>query len=49
MSETEFLIGRSSLDLQDDFYPDDMPSEWRFDYYSTMFKALSLPIEPMKI
>ena len=45
MSETEFLIGRSSLDLQDDFYPDDMPSEWRFDYYSTMFKALSLPID----
>jgi len=45
MSETEFLIGRSGLDLQDDFYPDDMPSEWRFDYYSAMFKALSLPID----
>jgi len=44
MSETEFLIGRSGLDLQDDFYPDDLPSEWRFDYYSTMFKTLSLPI-----
>ncbi|MCS5592736.1 MAG: hypothetical protein NZ775_09460 [Gammaproteobacteria bacterium] len=45
MSETEFLIGRSGLDLQDDSYPDDLPSEWRFDYYSTMFKALSLPID----
>ena len=45
MSETEFLIGRSGLDLQDDFYPEDLPSEWRFDYYSTMFKALSLPID----
>ena len=45
MSETEFLIGRDGLDLQDDFYPDDLPTEWRFDYYSTMFKALSLPID----
>jgi len=44
MSETEFLIGRSGLDLQDDFYPDDLPSDWRFDYYSTMFKTLSLSI-----
>ena len=45
MSETEFLIGRHGLDLVDDFYPDDLPSEWRFDYYSTLFKALSLPID----
>ncbi len=45
MSETEFLIGRSGLDLVDDFYPDDLPNEWRFDYYSTLFKALSLPID----
>lgn len=45
MSETEFLIGRSGLDLQDDFYPDDLPSDWRFDYYSAMFKTLSLPID----
>ncbi len=45
MSETEFLIGRSGLNLQDDFYPDDLPNEWRFDYYSTMFKTLSLPID----
>lgn len=45
MNETEFLIGRSGLDLQDDFYPDDLPLEWRFDYYSTLFKALSLPLD----
>ncbi len=45
MSTTEFLIGRSGLDLQDDFYPDDLPQEWRFDYYSTLFRALSLPID----
>lgn len=45
MSETEFLIGRHGLDLVDDFYPDDLPNEWRFDYYSTLFKALSLPID----
>ena len=45
MSETEFLIGRSGLDLQDDFYPDDLPSDWRFDYYSAMFQTLSLPID----
>ncbi|MEJ6660531.1 MAG: hypothetical protein QNL23_05685 [Candidatus Thioglobus sp.] len=45
MSETEFLIGRRGLDLIDDFYPDDLPSEWRFDFYSTLFKALSLPID----
>ncbi len=45
MSETEFLIGRSGLNLQDDFYPDDLPEEWRFDYYSTLFKTLSLSID----
>lgn len=45
MSKTEFLIGRSGLDLVDDFYPDDLPNEWRFDYYSTLFKTLSLPID----
>jgi hypothetical protein len=45
MSETEFLIGRSGLNLQDDFYPDDLPEEWRFDYYSALFKTLSLPID----
>ncbi len=45
MNKTEFLIGRSDLDLLDDFYPDDLPNEWRFDYYSTLFKALSLKID----
>ncbi len=45
MNKTEFLIGRSGLDLLDDFYPDDLPSEWRFDYYSTLFKALALKID----
>jgi hypothetical protein len=45
MSKTEFLIGRCGLDLVDDFYPDDIPSEWRFGYYSTLFKALSLPVD----
>ena len=45
MSRTKFLVGRSELDMQDNFYPEDLPSEWRFDYYSAMFKALSLPID----
>ncbi|WP_369152757.1 hypothetical protein [Candidatus Thiodubiliella endoseptemdiera] len=45
MSKTEFLIGRSGLDLQDDFYPDDLPEDWRFDYYTAIFKALSLAID----
>jgi hypothetical protein len=45
MSKTQFLVGRSELNMQDDFYPEDLPPEWRFDYYSTMFKALSLQID----
>lgn len=45
MNKTEFLIGRGDLDLQDDFYPDDLPRDWRFDYYAAIFKALSLPID----
>ncbi|CAC9434350.1 hypothetical protein [uncultured Gammaproteobacteria bacterium] len=45
MHKTEFLIGRSGLDLQDDFYPDDLPADWRFDYYAALFKTLSLPID----
>ncbi|WP_428087687.1 hypothetical protein [Candidatus Thioglobus sp.] len=45
MNETEFLIGRDGLDLVDDFYPDDLPSEWRFDYYSNQFRTLCLPID----
>lgn len=44
-SSTQFLVGRSELDMHDDFYPEDLPSEWRFDYYSTKFNALSLPID----
>jgi hypothetical protein len=31
--------------LQDDFYPDDLPEDWRFDYYAVPFKALSLAID----
>jgi hypothetical protein len=45
MSETEFLIGRSNLNLADGFYPEDLPSEWRFEYYATQFRALCLPID----
>lgn len=43
MDKTLFLIGRCGLNLED-FYPEDLPIEWRFDYYSTLFKTLSLPI-----
>ncbi|WXU00277.1 MAG: hypothetical protein Ctma_0990 [Catillopecten margaritatus gill symbiont] len=45
MNQTEFLIGRSGLGLQDDFYPDDLPEDWRFDYYAAIFKTLSLEID----
>jgi hypothetical protein len=45
MNKTEFLIGRSGLGLQDDFYPDDLPEDWRFDYYAATFKTLSLAID----
>ncbi|AYQ57407.1 hypothetical protein BTHERMOSOX_1684 [Bathymodiolus thermophilus thioautotrophic gill symbiont] len=45
MNKTEFLIGRSGLGLQDDFYPDDLPEDWRFDYYTAIFKTLSLAID----
>lgn len=45
MNKTEFLIGRNGLNLQDDFYPDDLPLDWRFDYYTAIFKTLSLPID----
>ncbi|KAA0445378.1 MAG: hypothetical protein FXV80_02115 [Candidatus Thioglobus sp.] len=45
MNKTEFLIGRSGLGLQDDFYPDDLPEDWRFDYYAAIFKTLSLEID----
>ncbi|SFV85282.1 hypothetical protein MNB_SUP05-SYMBIONT-4-263 [hydrothermal vent metagenome] len=45
MNKIEFLIGRSGLDLQDDFYPDDLPEDWRFDYYAAIFKTLSLTVD----
>lgn len=45
MRKTQFLIGRNGLNFQDDFYPNDLPQEWRFDYYATSFEALCLPID----
>ncbi len=45
MDKAEFLIGRYGLDLLDDFYPEDLPTEWRFDYYSNTFNAVLLPID----
>ena len=44
MDKAEFLIGRYGLDFLDDFYPEDLPTEWRFDYYSNTFNAVLLPI-----
>lgn len=43
--QTEFFIGRYDLDFLDDFYPDDLPQEWRFDFYSNQFNALLLPVD----
>ena len=34
------LIGHLDLIFTDDFYPDDLPQEWLFDYYSNEFNAL---------
>ena len=45
MTKTEFLIGRVGLEFGDDFYPDDLPEDWRFDHYSSLFKALALPVD----
>lgn len=45
MRKTQFLIGQDGLNFHNDFYPDDLPQEWRFDYYATSFEALSLPID----
>ena len=42
---TEFFIGRYDLDFLDDFYPDDLPNEWQFDYYANMFNAVLLPLD----
>jgi hypothetical protein len=44
MTKTEFLIGRVGLEFDDDFYPDDLPEDWCFDHYSSLFKALALPV-----
>ncbi len=43
--QTQLLIGKYGLDFLDDFYPDDIPKEWRFDYYSDFFSTLLLPID----
>jgi len=40
-STTQVFTGNYSLDILD-FYPDDLPEEWRFDYYSTNNFALML-------
>lgn len=48
MHATQFLIGQNGLDFQNDFYPDDLPTEWRFDYYTSFFQALSLPIDTLE-
>ena len=45
MTKTEFLIGRVGLEFGDDFYPDDLPEDWCFDHYSSLFKALALPVD----
>ena len=48
MTKTEFLIGRVGLEFGDDFYPDDLPEDWRFDHYSSLFKALALPVDTVE-
>ena len=45
MTKTEFLIGRVGLEFDDDFYPDDLPEDWFFDHYSSLFKALALAFD----
>jgi len=45
MTKTEFLIGRVDLEFGDDFFPDDLPEDWFFDHYSSLFKALALPVD----
>ncbi len=37
----QIFIGSTSLDVID-LYPDDLPAEWRFDYYYNAFDALRL-------
>ncbi len=43
--QKQLLIGKYGLNFLDDFYPDDIPEEWRFDYYSDFFSTLLLPID----
>ncbi|MCS5591504.1 MAG: hypothetical protein NZ775_03145 [Gammaproteobacteria bacterium] len=45
MTETEFFIGRTGLELDDDWCPDDLPEDWYFDHYSSLFKALALGVD----
>ena len=40
-NENQIFIGSNGLSLPS-FYPDDLPSEWKFDYYSSNISALSL-------
>lgn len=42
---TEFFIGRYDLNFLDDFYPDDLPTEWRFDFYANTFNSVLLPLD----
>jgi hypothetical protein len=45
MQETiQIFVGNNGLDLVD-FYPDDLPCEWQFDYYSSSNNALMLPFD----
>jgi len=44
MTKTAFFIGRVGLEFDDDFYPEDLPQDWCFDHYSSLFKALALSI-----
>lgn len=37
----QIFVGSTSLDIPD-LYPDDLPDEWRFDYYYNNFNALKL-------
>jgi hypothetical protein len=37
--EIQIFVGNNGLDLKD-FYPDDLPKEWRFDYYENNHNAI---------
>jgi hypothetical protein len=36
------LIGHLGLTFTNDFYPEDLPTDWQFDYYCNEFNALFL-------